>query len=170
MPATRAHSVTKPKYRMVDWLNVGRTVVFGPILVLVISLFASQLISSSLEILISVAAAIAYILAIVFELQGYLFDASTGRLTYPRFFFRRSIPISDIRNANCQTTHKTETYDPGRIVGDSNPTRVRSITYAVNLSGEFGVRRVTCAGKYKRDQFIQLLQVTNPECRITRWS
>jgi hypothetical protein len=169
--ADDAHEDVGERYRMIDWVNVARNLVLGPILVFMVALLsAAQFSSGILSIVILVSGITAYVIAILFELQGYVFDTSADTLTFPRFLLRRSIPISGIRHANSQTTTKTRSYNPGRIVGEDNPTKVTTRTYAVNLSGKFGVRRVTFATKYKRDQFLQLLSDAAPDCYITRWT
>jgi hypothetical protein len=46
-------------------------------------------------------------------------------------------------------------------------TTPQSKRYIVNVSGEFGARRIILHSKYKRDQFLSLLRAFAPQCRIT---
>jgi hypothetical protein len=43
------------------------------------------------------------LVAIVVNLFGHVFDPARDRLTYPTYIFRRTIPISNITDANCET-------------------------------------------------------------------
>jgi hypothetical protein len=159
------------RYRMIDWLKAGQLLIGGSV-VTFFGLLLSGVIfhSETFSWLLLLASIVAVPLTVIFELLGYVFDTSNDSLTYPRGLVRRTIPISGMRNANCQTTSKSRTYTPGRLIGDNNPTRVTTKTYAVNLSGSFGVRRVTFAAKYKRDQFLDMLSTAAPDCHITRWT
>lgn len=113
-------------------------------------------------------------ITLVVNLIGFVFDPAKNVLTYPAFIFRRSIPISEIRNANSETTTTRHTYDPGqyaRLAGDFGAKQARTTVHrnhTVNLSGNFGVRIMRFGARYKRDQFLSILQMVAPQCRITR--
>jgi hypothetical protein len=124
------------------------------------------------------AIAVLSLLAIIVHFIGYVFDPAR-RLTYPTYVFRRSIPISEITDANCETLigHnplgqaavgllvQSGSYGKPKPIQRTRPARI----YVVDVSGEFGVRQMRFAAKYKRNQFLSNLRVVAPQCRITRW-
>ncbi len=105
---------------------------------------------------------------LIVQLRGIYFNGD--RLSYPILFFRRSVRLSHIADANCQATSGED--DPLSFVlsffGTPNGSS-RSKRYTVNLSGDFGARRVIFHDKYKRDEFLSLLRRSAPNARITRW-
>jgi hypothetical protein len=121
--------------------------------------------------------AIPWILVVNF--MGYVFDPANDSLTYPVYLFRRTIQISQIRDANAETTTTRRSYNSNsyaRLAGDFGSKRpVQTAVYrshVVNISGDFGVRQMRFGARYKRDQFLSILRVAAPQCRITRgyWS
>jgi hypothetical protein len=104
------------------------------------------------------------------HLRGYVFDPARDALYYPMRILRRSLRLSQVTDANCQTVTKRIRSDP-RSFGEIGSIKTRIVTrYNANLSGEFGSRRVIFYSRYKRDQFISLLREYAPHVRITRWS
>lgn len=156
--------------RMVDWLQSWKS----PILVggtfFVISLFFVHGNAEAVNRMIWVSSLVA-LWTLSCQLRGVYFDRNADKLSYPMFFFRRSVHLSKIADANCQT--KVGEDDPFsfviRLLGHTPTEQSQSKRYIVNLSGEFGARRVIFHGKYKRDQFLSLLRRNAPQCRITRW-
>jgi hypothetical protein len=159
-----------PRFRMVDWKQTAYMTVWTPILLLIGSAFATQF-APALSGIMIVAAPISIPVLLFVHLSGYLFDASQNRLSYPMYVFRRSVSLSQVDDANCQTTFqriRTDTRDFGEAGGQVKERSVRR--YHANLSGDFGARRVVFFSKYKRDQFLSLLRRYAPRARITRWS
>jgi hypothetical protein len=109
---------------------------------------------------------------IISQMRGIYFDDGADALSYRVYFFRRSLRLSEIADANCQT--KMAHDDPFsfviNMIGHHATDEPKSKRYIVNLSGEVGARRVIFYSKYKRDQFLSLLRRFAPQCRITRWS
>lgn len=111
-------------------------------------------------------------LALASQLSGFLFDRTKDRLSYPMYIFRRSMPLSQISDANCQTISKPAFNAINTVVGFFSGHQFKVGTtkrYIVNISGEFGSRRIIFHAKHKRDQFLSLLRNYAPQCRITRW-
>ena len=162
-----------PAIRLIEWGTAFTILVSGPFLILFL-LFLSAMAFAvkypSLPIIIMIAGGIGWIWAVISHFRGYLFDEGNDQLTYPRYFFRRTIRISEIHDANSQTTTSHSTFDPARTIGESRPTKVKTTTYAVNLSGGFGLRRLTFGRKARRDEFLSYLHHLAPDVRITRWS
>lgn len=159
------------EYRMIDWIKAFSTVIGAIILLPLAWIFANVIFHSPFisMIILSLLILLVPITAIV-QFKGYLFDVARDALSYPVYVYRRTIPISEIRNANCQTISGRSTSDPGRIIGESRPITSHYKYYLVNVSGDFGVRPITFGAKYKRDQFLSILRMVAPQCRITRWS
>lgn len=107
------------------------------------------------------------------QLTGTVFDGPRNTLSYPVHVFRRSVPLSEIRDANAQTITKPAFQITNTIIGFISIGQIKGLgntkRYLVNLSGEFGARRIAFHTKYKRDQFLSLLRTYAPDCRITRW-
>ncbi|MCC8971208.1 hypothetical protein [Bradyrhizobium brasilense] len=91
------------------------------------------------------------------------------QLSYPYYFLRRTVRLSEISDANCQTYSKQVADLLSSILLGGN-RRKTSKHYVVNLSGDFGARRIVFRSKYKRDQFLSLIRAFAPQVRITRWS
>lgn len=160
------------QFRMIDWLQCWKTPVFFGIASVLIPLMAFQGKPNAIDmgILCSVLAFVPW--AAISQLGGLYFDRNADKLSYPLFLFRRSVRLSAIADANCQT--KMGHDDPFSIlvslIGLRATDDPKSKRYIVNLSGEFGARRIVLHSKYKRDQFLSLLQSFAPQCRITRWT
>lgn len=102
---------------------------------------------------------------------GTTFDTHHDLIIFPTFLFRRRVPLSKVRDANCvyierKITLPTYNYDG---VGPKTQTRTKRI-YAVDLSGDFGGRQIKFWSRKRRDQFLSELRELQPECRITRWA
>lgn len=159
-----------PKFRMVDWIQTAYVAFWAPVLLLIGSAFALQY-APILGGIMIVAAPISFPVLLFVHLSGYLFDAAQDRLSYPMYVFRRSLALSQIGDANCQTTFQRIRTDPGDFGEARGRVKTRTVRrYFANLSGDFGTRRVVFFSKYKRDQFLSLLRRNAPQARITRWS
>lgn len=105
--------------------------------------------------------------------MGTVFDGSKDTLSYPMYVLRRSIRLSEIRDANVQTITKPALQMTNTIIGLISVGQIKGLGNTrrlfVNLSGGFGARRIAFHTKYKRDQFLSLLRAHAPDCRITRW-
>ena len=113
------------------------------------------------------------LIALTTQLRGAYFNGPNKLLSYPLTVFRREVRISDIRDANCQTITKPAFHISNTIIGIVSVGQIKGLgitkRYIVNMSGEFGSRRVIFHTKYKRDQFLSLLRSFAPHVRITRW-
>lgn len=158
------------KFRMVDWKQTAYLSFWAPVLLLVGSSFALYYVPILSGIMI-VAAPISVPVLLFVHLSGYVFDAAHDRLSYPMYVFRRTTILSQIDDANCQTTFQRIRTDPGDFGGGRGRVKERTVRrYIANLSGDFGARRVVFFSKHKRDQFLSLLRRYAPQARITRWS
>jgi hypothetical protein len=81
----------------------------------------------------------------------------------------KGLPLSGIHDANAQTINKRGV-DVLASLGEKNPKHKTVHHYNVNLSGDFGARRLMFRSKFKRDQFLSILRALRPSVRITRWS
>ncbi|MGE0289966.1 MAG: hypothetical protein AB7I42_27635 [Bradyrhizobium sp.] len=112
-------------------------------------------------------------LAVWAQLMGTVFDGPRDTLSFPMYVLRRRVRLSEIRDANAQTITKPAFQMTNTIIGLISVGQIKGLgntkRYFVNLSGEFGSRRITFHAKYKRDQFLSLLRAYAPDCRITRW-
>ena len=173
---------------MVDWLQCCKLpVVFSVFGFLVLYGFAgslhsgstrmSDLIPRSKEDAAVVILLVAYLvlgpLAVWAQLMGTVFDGPRDTLSYPMYVLRRRVRLSQIRDANAQTITKPAFQMTNTIIGLISVGQIRGLgntkRYFVNLSGDFGARRIVFHTKYKRDQFLSLLRAYAPDCRITRW-
>lgn len=167
---TEVNDAVLSKFRMVDWFQSLYMSFWGPVLLLIGSAFALHY-APILGGIMIVAAPLSFPVLLFVHLSGYLFDASHDRLTYPMYIFRRRVTLSQIEDANCQTTFQRIRTDPGDFGGGRGQVKVRTVRrYIANLSGDFGARRVVFFSKYKRDQFLSRLRHYAPQARITRWS
>lgn len=117
---------------------------------------------------------IATVSAIWVQFYGFVFDATADKLTIPTYLIQRSIPLSDIRDAN------SEFVPGGTIFGailaaaanatNKGPRSKARRLYVVNLSGPFGSRQARFLSKRRRDQFLSLLRRFAPQARITRFA
>jgi hypothetical protein len=157
--------------RMLDWLQCWKAPVFIGGTVFVILLIPFQGNSAAISVMVWVSLLVAAYTLVV-QLRGIHFNRGSDNLSYPMYFFRRSVRLSEIQDANCQT--KVGDDDPFsfviRSLGHTPTDQSKSKRYIANLSGEFGARRVVLHSKYKRDQFLSLLRSYAPQCRITRWT
>jgi hypothetical protein len=160
------------QFRMIDWLQCWKTPAFFGIASVLIPMMAFQGSPTAMDTAIFGCLLASVPWAIVSQLRGLYFDRGADKLSYPLYFFRRSVRLSEIADANCQT--KPGHDDPFSIlvglIGLRATDDPRSKRYIVNLSGDFGARRIVLHSKYKRDQFLSLVRSFAPECRITRWT
>jgi hypothetical protein len=173
-------ALDQKQFRMVDWhMTFGAPIVITFLGIIFLYIFWGDKIAVAVfgVSLIAISGALLGI-----GLQGYVFDSSRDVLEYPfnRNIFRRQVRLSAIHDANCQVITKKHTNAIGdfgvnynTISGNSRKPRRRTWTsksFQVNLSGDFGARRLNFADKYKRDQFVSLLREYAPHVKITRWS
>ena len=137
----------------------------------------ASLVPAALEDIIIVAVGVILVilgpLAFFSQILGVSFNAAQDRLSYPLYVFRRNIRLSEIHDANSQTKTKPAFYITNTIIGMVSDHQIKGLgttkRYFVNMSGDFGARRIVFHTKYKRDQFLSLLRSFAPHCRITRW-
>ena len=159
------------RFRIVDWLRAGSLTIAVPLCGLLAMIFLDHLFKSeTVTTLTFLATLVLFPLTILTQFRGFLFDGPNDRLSYPVYFYRRSIPISEIRDANCQTVTQRYASNAGRVIGEGPTSKRTKRIYAVNISGDFGVRNLRFGAKYKRDQFLSGLRHIAPHCRITRWT
>ena len=162
---------------MIDWLQCAKLPVmlaaFGTILIVYAIKSPEARALAIIVIPIAIALLGLGLFALVTQLRGFLFNGRQDSLSYPLTVFRRQVQISDIRDANCQTITKPAFHITNTIIGLVSVGQVKGLgttkRYIVNMSGEFGARRVIFHTKYKRDQFLSLLRSFAPHVRITRW-
>ena len=158
--------------RIVDWkqlLLLPVQLAFLGVIVVMIVGYGMKLPTFAVILAILFVAAVP--VAFVVNAKGVLLDPAADALSYPVYVFRRRIPLSAIRAANCENvTHRSDTSMYARLVGEKGGRAQTSKTYHVNLSGDFESRRLVFTSKYKRDQFLAYLRDFVPRCRITRWS
>ncbi|HKU08838.1 MAG TPA: hypothetical protein VJR30_22450 [Bradyrhizobium sp.] len=169
--------------RMVDWLQCIKLpvgLIFSPLIIIVALLFFVELSPRALSksqvdaiFYSSFALALLGPISFIAQIRGFAFNGEQDRLSFPRYVLRRSIRLSEIHDANCQTTTKPAFQITNTIIGLVSVGNIKGLgttkRYFVNLSGDFGARRIVFHTKYKRDQFLSLLRGFAPQCRITRW-
>jgi len=155
--------------RIIDWLKVCTTPILIAFNASIVFVALSATLSPTLGMMGFVVVPIAFISAITSHLMGTHFDVSNDRLSYPYFAWRLGLPLSGIHDANAQTVNKRGV-DVLASLGEKNPKYKTVHHYHVNLSGDFGARRLMFRSKFKRDQFLSILRSIRPNARITRWS
>lgn len=166
---------TAARARMVDWLQCCKL----PLLFTTICGYAiyghltgSKAAGETFPLLSFAALVLITLFAVASQLSGFLFDEAKDRLSYPMYIFRRSVPLSEIADANCETISKPAFRATNTVIGVLSGHQFKAgktKRYIVNISGEFGSRRIILHTKQKRDQFLSLLRAYAPHCRITRW-
>jgi hypothetical protein len=161
------------RIRMIDWIRGLQMTIVAPLACVICALIIGVITPhQDVPILVQSTFLIAILsipITLVVHFKGYVFDPARNLLSYPVYVSRRSISISEIRDANAQTiSTKRAAFDAGRVIGESRPQTVRSRSHLVNVSGDFGVRVMRFGARYKRDQFLSILRVVAPQCRITR--
>jgi hypothetical protein len=164
-PLDEANELTA-RSRMVDWIQSSYLPFAGLSVGLVSALFSTVFKYPSLAGLCLLASILAFPVVLCVNLVGYVFDPCRDRLSYPLYFMRRRLSLSELSDANCQSYSKR--LRTSGVDGSSASRTIRR--YAVNLSGSFGARRIVFFSKYKRDQFLSLIRHFAPHVRITRWS
>jgi hypothetical protein len=155
--------------RIVDWLKVCTSPVLIAFNASIIFVALGATLSATLGTIGFVLVPIAFVSALTSHLMGTHFNVSGDRLSYPYFAWRLGLPLSGIQDANAQTINKRGV-DVLASLGEKNPKYKTVHHYHVNLSGEFGARRLMFRSKFKRDQFLSILRMIRPDVRITRWS
>jgi hypothetical protein len=155
--------------RIVDWLKVCTTPILIAFNASIVFVALSATLSPTLGMIGFVVVPIAFVSALASHLMGTHFDVSSDRLSYPYFAWRLGLPLSGIHDANAQTINKRGV-DVLASLGEKNPKYKTVHHYHVNLSGDFGARRLMFRSKFKRDQFLSILRTIRPDVRTTRWS
>lgn len=155
--------------RIVDWVKVCTTPLLIGFNASIVFVALGATLSPAIGTIGFVVVPIAFVSALVSHLMGTYFDVSGDRLSYPYFAWRLGLPLSGIHDANAQTISKRGV-DVLASLGEANPKRKTIHHYHVNLSGDFGARRLMFRSKFKRDQFLSILRALRPNVRITRWS
>lgn len=104
---------------------------------------------------------------------GTVFDVKNDMLTFPTLLFSRSIPLSEIRDANAASLTRTYKVPNMALAGGGGGPKTQTVVhriYAIDLSGNFGGRQVKFWSRKRRDQFLSVLRDLRPDCRITRWA
>lgn len=155
--------------RIVDWLKVCTAPVLIAFNAAIVLVGLAATLSPTFGMIGFVVVPIAFISALSSHLMGTHFNIPGDRLSYPYFAWRLGLPLSGIHDANAQTINKRGV-DVLASLGEKNPKYKTVHHYHVNLSGDFGARRLMFRSKFKRDQFLSTLRTIRPEVRITRWS
>jgi hypothetical protein len=157
------------RYRIIDWARSLATST-GLLVLSVYSLLAVGSQPNRLWLACPVVLFATFVSATFVQFRGVVFDQSQNTLTFPILFSSRTIPLSEIRDANCHL------YGHFTLPGMSDPTtgknyRGKKITkHVVNVSGPFGVRKLRFWSLARRDEFLSELKALVPTVRITRWS
>jgi hypothetical protein len=117
----------------------------------------------------AIAAAFGVFLLVVARTQfsGILFNGTTDRLSFPQYFVSRSVTLSEIQDANAETiSGGSIVWELIRILAKAKGPNIKQ--HAVNLSGDFGSRRIRFYSRQSRDQFLSLLRKYAPQARVTR--
>jgi hypothetical protein len=155
--------------RIVDWLKVCTTPVLIAFNASIVFVALAGTLSPTFGMIGFVVVPIAFVSALTSHLMGTHFNVSGDRLSYPYFAWRLGLPLSGIHDANAQTINKRGV-DVLASLGEKNPKYKTVHHYHVNLSGDFGARRLMFRSKFNRDQFLSILRTIRPDVRITRWS
>ncbi|MHC2253184.1 hypothetical protein ACVILK_002876 [Bradyrhizobium embrapense] len=155
--------------RIVDWLKVCTTPVLIAFNAAIVFVALAAMLSPTFGIIGFVVVPIAFVSALTSHLMGTHFNVPGDRLSYPYFAWRLGLPLSGIHDANAQTISKRGV-DVLASLGEKNPKYKTVHHYHVNLSGDFGARRLMFRSKFKRDQFLSILRTIRPDVRTTRWS
>lgn len=155
--------------RIIDWLKVCTTPVLIAFNASIVFVGLAATLSPTFGMVGFVVVPIAFCSALTSHLMGTHFNVPGDRLSYPYFAWRLGLPLSGIHDANAQTINKRGV-DVLASLGEKNPKYKTVHHYDVNLSGDFGGRRLMFRSKFKRDQFLSILRTIRPDVRITRWS
>lgn len=155
--------------RIVDWLKVCTTPVLIAFNAAIVFVALAATLSPTFGMIGLVVVPIVFVSALTSHLLGTHFNVPGDRLSYPYFAWRLGLPLSGIHDANAQTINKRGV-DVLASLGEKNPKYKTVHHYHVNLSGEFGARRLMFRSKYKRDQFLSILRTIRADVRVTRWS
>ena len=167
--------------RIIDWVKVFTTPVLVTFNVFLISIALVELAKQTpdhpiltqaiyvIGIVGLIGVPIVFFSALVSQLMGTYFNLAYDRISYPYYAWRLRLPLSGIHDANAQTINKRGV-DVLASLGEKNVKHKTVHHYHVNLSGDFGARRLMFRSKYKRDQFLSILRSIRPDVRITRWS
>ncbi|WP_315795692.1 hypothetical protein [Bradyrhizobium sp. SZCCHNRI3043] len=155
--------------RIIDWVKVFTTPVLIAFNAAIVFVVLAETLSPTFGMVGFAVVPIALVSALTSHLMGTHFNVSGDRLSYPYFAWRLGLPLSGIHDANAQTINKRGV-DVLASLGETNPKYKTVHHYHVNLSGDFGARRLMFRSKFKRDQFLSILRTIRPDVRITRWS
>jgi hypothetical protein len=155
--------------RIVDWMKVCTTPILIGFNASIVFVALGATLSPTLGTIGYLVVPIAFVSALTSHLMGTRFDVPGDRLSYPYFAWRLGLPLSGIHDANAQTINKRGV-DVLASLAEKNAKHKTVHHYQVNLSGDFGARRLMFRSKFKRDQFLSILRAIRPNVRITRWS
>ncbi len=178
---TDVGQIPRESDRIVDWVKVFTTPVLVSFNVALVSIALVELSRQTsnnpmlaqvmyvIGVVGLVFVPIAFLSGLISHLMGTHFDVARDRLSYPYYAWRLRLPLSGIHDANAQTISKRGV-DVLASLGEKNPKHKTVHHHHVNLSGDFGARRLMFRSKFKRDQFLSILRTIRPDVRITRWS
>lgn len=158
------------RVRVVDWyraITLTTTVV-----IVAVVLLSATTDSQSVQLLSAAVSLFAIWLGFV-HFGGTIFDVTQDTLSFPTLLFRRSIRLSEIRDANVANLTRRFQVPNLALAGGGKGPATRASTqriYAVDLSGDFGGRQVKFWSRKRRDQFLSNLRHLYPKIRITRWA
>jgi hypothetical protein len=163
-------SIRRSRIRIIDWYR-AISLTTTPIVVAFFLLSAANA-QNSMQLISAAVCLLAVWLGWI-HFGGTLFDVTNDTLVFPTLLFSRSIPLSEIRDANAASlTRRFKVLNTAIAAGGSGP-KTQNVThqiYAIDLSGNFGGRQVKFWSRKRRDQFLSVLRDLRPECRITRWA
>jgi hypothetical protein len=108
-----------------------------------------------------IAVPIVFLSSCIANYWGTYFDLANDRLSCPYEFWRLGVPLSAIQDANCET-ESLRALDILNSLGKKVPAHKTVKHYKVNLSGDFGSRRLRFRSKTKRDEFLACYDASHP--------
>jgi hypothetical protein len=103
------------------------------------------------------------------QFSGISFKPLENVLSYPSYFFSRTILLNEIRDANAQQIKGgagSLLWELALMAAQNRTMKARQ--HAVNLSGEFGSCQIRFLTRQRRDQFLSALSTYAPDVSITR--
>jgi hypothetical protein len=161
------------KYRVIDWTRSFFISVNFIVLMCLLPVLATETFKSpALALAGGLVALAGFGIAATNHFRGTVLLPDKDQLSFPSFIiFRRSVPISEIRDANCEFSRSK--FDARHFIElmlgyDLRKLGATGGTYAVNVSGDFGGRQLKFFSRKRRDHFLSILRNVAPGCRITR--
>lgn len=159
----------RSRVRVIDWY---RAITLTTTVVIVAVALSATTDPQSVQLFSAAVCLLAIWLGFV-HFAGTVFDVTQDTLTFPTLLFRRSVRLSEIRDANvANLTRRFQVPNFALAGGGKGPATRASIQriYAVDLSGDFGGRQLKFWSRKRRDQFLSNLRHLCPKIRITRWA